>query len=165
MPDQPIAKRLIIMRHADTANGSPSGKDFDRPLTDTGIRNAAISGRYIQQQYGQPEIILSSPAIRARQTSEIVAEALSLEETQIHYIAELYLASAETLSKHCQAPLQQYNSILLIAHNPGLESLAHQLLHDDEQPMYLSPACFVMFGNIDTDFNTNGPSELFNPRQ
>jgi len=73
-----------------------------------------------------PDIILSSPAMRAQKTAEILSEEMHYYK-QIRYMNELYLSSADTISNLIHHQLDELDSIMIIAHNPGISDLAHKL--------------------------------------
>ena len=71
---------LHLLRHADAGDpGAWEGDDAARPLSEKGVRQAERLGRHLQQARFEPDLILSSPKIRAVQTAEIVAKALDRE--------------------------------------------------------------------------------------
>jgi phosphohistidine phosphatase len=68
-----------IIRHGKAERDSPSEADVDRALRDRGRRQAAWLGEQLAGREDRPRRLVSSPAVRARQTAEIVAEALGAE--------------------------------------------------------------------------------------
>lgn len=67
--------KIYIMRHGDAT--WPDGaytNDDERPLTDLGRREIALMARVLEQLGADPDLILSSPLVRARQTAEVVSE-------------------------------------------------------------------------------------------
>jgi len=64
--------RLYVMRHGPAESSSPSGRDFDRALSDVGRKETVRVARELERRGERPERILSSPLVRAVQTSEIV---------------------------------------------------------------------------------------------
>ena len=68
--------RLFLVRHAEAAPGEP---DELRPLTETGRAAARALGERLAQE--QPDAVVSSPLLRARETAEAIARAAGLEAT------------------------------------------------------------------------------------
>ena len=68
----------------------------------------------------KPDLILTSNAKRALETSKLVAEAIGLNEKKIQIEERLYEAGVETLISEIQLLDKKYKSVLLIGHNPGL---------------------------------------------
>ena len=95
-------KTLLIMRHAKSSWDNAAMSDFERPLNERGIRTAPLMGEYIRENQLQPELIVSSPAERAKQTA-------------IFGVGQLLEVIGEQP--------ESVKSILLIGHNPGLEGL------------------------------------------
>jgi len=124
---------LYLMRHAKSDWHSTSQTDFDRPLNNRGSEDAVRMGHWLATQSLKPQVLLvASPAQRARQTVLAVAEILDIHEDEIAFKQELYLASQPTLVNILRAVTDSTESVLLIAHNPGLDELVKWL--DSESP-------------------------------
>jgi phosphohistidine phosphatase len=67
-------KTLLLMRHAKSSWKHTELDDHDRPLAKRGKRDAPRMGQLVRQEELVPQLILSSTAVRARNTAEIVAE-------------------------------------------------------------------------------------------
>ncbi len=118
---------LYLMRHAKSDWHSAAQADFDRPLNQRGARDAARMGQWLQEQQFAPSIILSSPAQRARQTVLAVAEASGVEEHEVVFNQDLYLADRATLLNNLRSIPDSIDCVLLVAHNPGLDELVEWL--------------------------------------
>ena len=68
-------KLLLILRHAKSSWKDPDLDDHDRPLNKRGRRDAPRMGRLLRKEDLLPDLILSSTAVRARMTAEMVADA------------------------------------------------------------------------------------------
>ena len=93
-------RRLILLRHAKTEIDAPTGQDQDRRLDDRGRLDAAAIGGWIGRHPPYvPDAVLVSPAVRTRQTWEIVREAIKTHVTQprVEFPAELYGADPAQL--------------------------------------------------------------------
>jgi phosphohistidine phosphatase SixA len=116
----------VLLRHAEAETPHSAQGDFERPLTAHGRAQACAAAERLQQLGLVPDLLLSSPAERARLTAQIVARQLQCPQP-IDYDAALYQASAPALLatlQSCAAPVQ---TLLLISHNPGLSELAQRL--------------------------------------
>jgi phosphohistidine phosphatase len=71
-------KTLYLLRHAKSSWKDPSLQDFDRPLNGRGREAAPLVGRFIRKRKLRVDLILGSPAARARQTAALVKEAAGL---------------------------------------------------------------------------------------
>jgi phosphohistidine phosphatase len=113
---------LVIMRHAKAANPERTA-DVDRPLTARGHADAAAAAPWLERRGYRPDLVLCSPARRARQTWE----ALALSGPVVRYDRRLYGAGAlELLDVVCEVE-DEMRVLLLIGHNPGLSELSSVL--------------------------------------
>jgi phosphohistidine phosphatase len=126
-------KTLYIMRHAKSCWADANLSDFERPLNERGIKTAPFMGRLMAKKNFQPEIILSSPAARAKQTAMMVKKAGSMK-AEIRYDERIYEASPLRLMEIVSEIENIVESILLVGHNPGFEGLV-KFLTGEFQPM------------------------------
>lgn len=115
--------KLMLMRHGE-ASYAQGATDHERPLTQYGIDQARAAGQWLAQHDLNPELILCSSARRTQETCELVGQHLK-GKPQIAVQDELYLAEATALLDSAQG--HSVNALLVIAHNPGLSSLATAL--------------------------------------
>ena len=114
------------MRHAKSDWGHPELSDHDRPLNKRGIRNAPAMGDWLIRQELEPELVISSTANRARQTTELVLSQFD-HEIPTQFDAELYHASAETWQTSIPIYADSESIVLIVGHNPGFEQLVYKL--------------------------------------
>lgn len=114
------------MRHAKSSWGEASLADFERPLNERGLKAAPLVGRFMRRQKLRPELILSSPAERARQTAALVAEAARLD-APLRYDERIYEATPARLFEVISQVEETVSELLLVGHNPGLEGLLEML--------------------------------------
>jgi phosphohistidine phosphatase len=119
-------KNLYLLRHAKTVPGSTGLPDFERPLKDEGRRQAARVGKYFKEQDFDLDLVLSSTAWRARETTELFLTALECT-AEVRYDQRIYEASPQHLLEVICEIEQDKNSVLLVGHNPGFEELLRQL--------------------------------------
>jgi len=118
---------LYIMRHAKSDWSGPGTSDFDRPINKRGQKNATRIGQWMAYNNRIPQQIISSSALRARQTTKLMSEAfIDIVSDKILYEEDLYLASLDTLIECIHIYKKDLKSLMLIAHNPGLEQLVNQ---------------------------------------
>jgi|HubBroStandDraft_6_1064221.scaffolds.fasta_scaffold694293_2 phosphohistidine phosphatase len=125
--------RLYVMRHGPADDSSPTGRDFDRPLTPPGRDIVALAARALRQARGdEPLRILSSPFRRARETAEIVASLLAPPPAPAPPEVELH----DDLAADAEVPLALVGTIraagadaLLVGHQPIVEDLVRLLIH------------------------------------
>jgi phosphohistidine phosphatase len=119
-------KSLLLLRHARPTTTSPTGHDFDRPLADVGRADASHVGRLLRQKEIEPEVVVSSPAARARETAGLVCEAAGLS-VQTRFDARIYEASLEELLQIVSEAEDGAETLLIVGHNPGLAELIARL--------------------------------------
>ena len=124
-------KTILILRHAKSSWKHPELSDHDRPLNKRGKREAPQMGKLIREQGLQPDIILSSTALRAQATAQVVAEKCGYEG-EIHYIPDLYRADVEDILGILQRMDDSVNTAMVVGHNPELEMLLSLLTDEDE---------------------------------
>lgn len=113
-------RELILLRHAHAEPADAGQMDFDRPLSPHGLAEAEAAGRWLHEQKLQPDLVLCSPARRARETLEAVLEQTGYFEQRLEQ--KIYEATPGTLA----AVLDEHREIervLVVGHNPGLERL------------------------------------------
>jgi phosphohistidine phosphatase len=119
-------KRLLLLRHAKSSWDNPARADFERPLNERGRRAAPLVGRFMREQQLRPDLILCSPAERARQTAALVAEAAGLD-APLRYDERIYEATAARLVEVVTQTEETAGELLLVGHNPGMEELLELL--------------------------------------
>ena len=129
-------RRLILLRHAKTETDAPSGHDHDRRLDDRGRSDAAEIGRWIGRNPPFPDLVLVSTAVRARQTWDLVWEAMQdrVPAPEVEIVDELYGAEPTQLLRVVRmAAASDPKQLMLVGHNPGLHELALMLAgHGDK---------------------------------
>lgn len=119
-------KTLYVLRHAKSSWSDASLSDFQRPLNERGLRTAPFMGRLMKERGFVPDVIVSSPAMRAKQTAELVCEAAGFV-VEISFDERIYEASVGTLVSLVTGIDNVFGSALLVGHNPGVEGLVYYL--------------------------------------
>lgn len=122
------AKTLIIMRHAEADWGLD---DFNRPLTRRGHEQASKAGQWLVEQGFVPEMLVSSAALRTRQTTTWVSEALGEKAPTASLDERLYNAPASALVSTITRAPQGVQSLMVVAHLPGVQDAALELARPD----------------------------------
>lgn len=138
-------KTLILVRHAHALSGFEAHVNTDaaRPLSDTGRQQATNSAGTLQKQNVQPEIILTSPFLRAVQTAEILSGILGAP-VQKENILNGFAADGDVIS-FLNEQFVRYNTVLAVTHNPSVTYITRALCG---QTCGFSPACFAVL-NMD----------------
>jgi phosphohistidine phosphatase len=119
-------KTLLLMRHAKSSWKDTKLKDRDRPLNKRGKRVAPQMGELIKDKELVPQLILCSTALRARETAQALLSKIDFQG-KIEYMDKLYMAEADDCVRILRHQDDELERILLIGHNPGLESLIPML--------------------------------------
>ena len=123
-------KRLAILRHAKSSWADPGMADFDRPLNERGRAAAANLGRELTRRNTRVDLILASPAQRVRETLDGLCAEFPLGE--VRFEPQIYEAGVATLLGLIQGLQDEYESVLLAGHNPGLHELVLELTDRDD---------------------------------
>jgi phosphohistidine phosphatase len=137
-------KHLLLLRHAEAEAAPPGSNDSERALTQRGRLQAADAAQCVARTGLKIDAILSSPALRARETAAILVTRLSAS-VPLLYEPSLYLATADTLLRSingCDAATQ---TVLLVAHNPGISELSHQLSGGGASTLGTGGLCHLTF--------------------
>ncbi|GAA4340420.1 phosphohistidine phosphatase SixA [Mucilaginibacter gynuensis] len=117
-------KKLLLIRHAKATHES-GFEDYERPLTHSGVRDAAVMAARIDSLSLVPQVIVSSPALRTLSTANIFSEHLSRPEPITD--KAIYDASEKTLLKVINQLPDQYEFVALVGHNPGISQILYYL--------------------------------------
>lgn len=137
--------RLILLRHAKSDWDVDYGSDHDRPLNDRGVSAAASVGRLLTAMEQEPDLVVSSSALRARTTAELAAQS-GAWKASIKVTEELYGAGVEQaieLIRQTDATLQR---VLFVGHEPTWSSLV-QFVTGGSVRMSTATAVGIDIGN------------------
>ncbi len=123
-------KTLFLIRHAKSSWDDTALPDKERPLNDRGLRDAPRMAERLAKRDAKPDLILSSPAVRALRTAEIFANKLDYQRKEIVVSERLYAAEADDLLDVIQQLGDSVRRVMLFGHNPELTELAHRISGD-----------------------------------
>lgn len=115
-------KRLLyLVRHADSRWSEEIQGDFNRILTEEGEQNAAVIAERLLEKNVKPDLILTSPAVRAKATAEILCKELGLDEDDVLDIhPRIYEATGRILQDIINLQLDDVEQLMLVGHNPAI---------------------------------------------
>lgn len=119
-------KTLLLLRHAKSSWNDPGIADFDRPLNERGLRAAPLVGRFMRERKLRPDLVICSPAARARETASLVIKAAGLD-APLRFDERIYDATPARLFEIVSQIEDAASEALLIGHNPGFEQLLERL--------------------------------------
>lgn len=118
-------RQLLLLRHAKASRDDARVADRDRPLNDTGRRQAKAMRRLMQGFGLAPDLVLVSPSRRTLETLELLEP---WEETPLtEPLEDLYLAEEARIIEVLRNVTETVRSVLLIGHNPGMRELVQTL--------------------------------------
>jgi phosphohistidine phosphatase len=141
-------KRLTLVRHAKSSWEDPELADFDRPLSKRGKQDAPLMGKRLAGRDLRPELIVSSPARRARKTAKLIARELDLREERLILEAKIYEAEPAVLLEVVRGLDDRLEHVLLVGHNPGLTELGNLLADCGIENI---PTCGALCLDFDAD--------------
>lgn len=142
-------KKLYLLRHAKSSWSSPALRDYDRPLNNRGRRQAKAMGKFFQKNAFEIDAIFCSGAQRTRETLDLLLESYDYRG-EIEYRDEIYAASVSTLKNLIRQV--NFDSLLLVGHNPEIEALAEDLTGQ----ILIMPTCMLAVINME-----EGELEIF----
>ncbi len=118
-------RRLVVLRHAKS-DWPEAVADVDRPLAERGRRDAAAVGQWLRDAGIRPDLVVVSPAQRARDTWALAAESLGAPS---HVVVDdrVYGASAAELLELIRGTDDAVRTLVLVGHAPSVEHLTHML--------------------------------------
>ena len=119
-------RTLLLLRHAKSSWKEADLRDHERPLNKRGRKTAQLMGEFLAANGHLPDLIINSPAVRARETAELVIERSGFDAR--HEIAEPLYPTTIIRCLYLLAEMgAEAESVMIIAHNPGLEELVVHL--------------------------------------
>ena len=114
-------KKLLLMRHAKSSWDNSDIPDHERSLKKRGKKDAERMGKLLKSKELKPDLILSSTALRAKETAEIVADTCKCKK-EIIFLDSLYMAEPSDILRAIEKISKDKKTVMVIGHNPGLEA-------------------------------------------
>lgn len=118
-------KRLIVLRHGKAAY--PPVEDHERPLAQRGNHEAPAAGRWLVAQGFYPDAIITSDALRTRQTTTWVLHELGDKAPTPYLDSRLYLTSAARALAVINETEEQIRTLMLVGHMPWVQELGMRI--------------------------------------
>ena len=125
-------KTLFLLRHAKATPTVAGMDDFERPLRDDGKKAAELIGQLLSSRGVTLDLVLSSPAVRARETIELVLKAARLE-AELRYDQRIYEAGPDQLLDVISDIENDKHPVMMVGHNPAFEELLQTLTGQAER--------------------------------
>jgi phosphohistidine phosphatase len=143
-------KRLIIIRHgkASLTSAVPGG-DFNRPLIEHGIARTEKLIEFLKKNKEKADLIVSSPATRAKQTAEIIASGIKYPKENIRYELDIYAEHEERIFDILYQRSNEVSTLFLIGHNPTLTNFLNYWINPKVDMFKTSGAACLVFETDD----------------
>lgn len=141
-------KKLVLVRHAKSSWDNPEWNDFERPLNKRGHRDNPFMAELIAEKKIIPDMIISSPAMRAITTAEEFARQLGYDNSKIKHDINIYEKGPKYITKMLSEQSDDTNIIYVFGHNPDLTFLSSYLTGEYFDNV---PTCGVVGIEFDID--------------
>ncbi len=116
------------MRHAKSSWENPGLDDFNRPLLQKGISRTSLVSKALMENDFIPDQIISSPAVRALSTANLVIENLNLSAEIVIQEQNLYFRGEEDYFNAVFACSDEINTLMIVGHNPMITAFCNYFL-------------------------------------
>lgn len=140
-------KTLLLVRHAKSS-WDYAVNDTDRPLSQSGIKDAYRTFEYLTDKITVPDILFSSPANRALHTAVIFLKTLAIPFQKLHVTEDMYDFGGEKVMAFLRSLSNNYKSVAVFGHNHALTSLSNIL---GDKPIDNLPTSGVVIIDFNTD--------------
>ena len=117
-------KTLILIRHAKSSWDSDALSDRERPLNKRGIRDAPFMGGTLKSKSIRPQLLISSPALRAHTTAKYIAGQIDYPEDNIRIEDLIYESGSRSIINLLASLNDKLNQVAIFGHNPDFSYLA-----------------------------------------
>lgn len=125
-----MSKTVYIIRHAKSRYAYPGESDFSRPLNETGLQEVQkMADRFVTLKDKIDKIFCSS-ALRTKQTANGLCSIWGIDQNKIQFEDGLYHASEEALIRFISSIYKGCNTVLIVAHNPGVTNFVNEISAD-----------------------------------
>ena len=134
-------KSLYFVRHAKSSWRDPLLSDEMRPLNSRGKRDAPYMASMMADNESSPDLLISSTAVRAKRTANHFLKAFGLDKSKLVKDQRLYLASPQAMLDVIRELPNDYSTIYLFGHNPGMTEIAN---HFSDEYVDNVPTCGIV---------------------
>ena len=162
-------RRLVLVRHSKASHDAVT--DLERPLTPKGAALADLLAKELRKRLEATDLLLVSPAARARETARPLRDRLEPTDTLVR--EEIYLGPNGIL-RVLSEDGGDAGTVVVVGHEPTISVLAH-ILHDTDDDMasqisFGVPTATAVIIDVPGSWNDLGPSsarirEIFTARR
>lgn len=157
---EPPKKLLFLVRHAKSSWDDSTLGDEARPLNDRGQTDAPRMGRWLAEQPLQPQVIVSSPAQRARSTAKIIAASLGRKASEIVIDPDIYFRGLRGMLTAIERTDDSIDRLMLVGHNPVMTGLFSELSGEALDNMPTCAIAIIEFPMLSWGLTDTTPGSL-----
>jgi phosphohistidine phosphatase len=135
-------KTILLVRHGKSDWSSDARGDFDRPLADRGLRDAPMMGRMLKNYGLTPELVLSSPAKRAAETTRLISDAVGIGSGTVKFVDAFYGCSTSAYYAEARRMDDSVETLMIVGHNPTMAEAVSSFAADGRLSVDF-PTCAV----------------------
>lgn len=125
--DDSGSRTLILLRHAKSDKSNMNLADINRPLEESGRKEAKEMGEYLKKNADHLDAIISSPSVRTRQTLEIICPLIGFDFSRVIWDSTLYACTPQHLQQQIMHTSFAYRTVMYVGHNPSITNVANAL--------------------------------------
>lgn len=141
-------KKLYLIRHAKSGWKEAGKTDHERALNHRGIKDAPFMANLLKSKGIKPDLILTSDAVRARTTAQLMAPVFGYPPEEILSESSLYLAGAHEILREVNLIDDKAECCFLVAHNPGISGFTSYITGSQGVDMPTCAVCGVEFDAV-----------------
>lgn len=153
-------KQVYLIRHAKSSWANPALDDFDRPLNGRGKKNAPEMAGRLGSRGLRPDVIISSPAKRARRTAACMAKGTGYRKSDIIFDENLYIGSLSYHLEVIEKFFRKYDTLFVVGHNHTFTELADYLTGKEFGNVPTCGVVGISYCNKQRDVTIPGAGEL-----
>lgn len=151
-------KFLYLVRHAKSSWSDSGLPDHERPLNRRGEHDAPRMGRRLEKREVRPGLIVSSSAVRALATAQVLARELGVRPEEVVVDERIYGADTDELIELIHTFDDRHHRVMLVGHNPTMTDLVNNLTGSHVGNMPTCSVATLGFGAV--DWREAGQAEL-----
>ena len=140
-----MPKTLYLLRHSEAVAKGSRQDDKLRELSQSGMKESLHMGSWLMEQNIHFDLMVSSSAVRAEQTAELLAEGMKLDQPKILLEDVLYEASVRQFLEYINNIEDAYHHVLITGHNPTISYLGEYLTKADIGEMATGSIAMIKF--------------------
>lgn len=138
-------KKVYIVRHAKSSWDNPLLNDSERTLNKRGKRDAPFMAKLLKKIENNPDLIISSPAVRAFSTAKIFAEVINYSRNKIRLETSIYEADINDLLLIISRLDDKIANVIVVGHNPSVTDFVNYVTGQNITNMPTCSICAIEF--------------------